>query len=80
MISEPTIDDIRDQLSDAHQRIFDLQRALSDAQDNAEEYHEILHDLVQDECEMRAIGGGPGWKERHEKTWARAFELFEGGD
>ena len=53
-------------------------RAILDAVDDLEDRTDILHDLVTDECERRAIGGGPNWRERHEKTWARAMELFEG--
>lgn len=54
----------------------DLREVLGGVEER-DEYREIIHDLVTDESERRAIGGGPGWKERHEKTWARAMELFE---
>ncbi len=40
-----------------------------------EELREVLHDLCMDHSERVAIGGGPGWRERHAKTWARAYEL-----
>lgn len=65
-------------VSRANAQVFaaDVRTVLA-AIDDAEAEREILHDLVMDESERRAIGGGPNWRERHEKTWARAMELFE---
>lgn len=40
-------------------------------------FKEALHDLVQLRSEEWAIGGGPGFKERLEKAWRAAEELFE---
>ena len=45
--------------------------------ERCEEAYEILHDLVDMQCEKWAIGGGPNWKEREEAIWRRAKELFE---
>lgn len=45
--------------------------------DEREEYREILHDLVMIDSEERAIGGGPGFRARRDKAWARASEPFE---
>lgn len=62
----------------ALQDLFDADlRILLDVFEDWETEHEILSDLVTDESERRAIGGGPNWQERHAKTWARAMELFE---
>ena len=35
----------------------------------------VLRDLLRDESERRAIGGGPDWKARHAKSWEAAFGL-----
>ena len=47
-------------------------------EDRAWEYECTLKDLVDLHSEEWAMtGGGPGVKERWEKAWARANELFE---
>lgn len=51
--------------------------ALEELWADAEEFKERLHDLVMIEAEQDAIGGGPGFKERKEKAWRLARELFE---
>lgn len=48
--------------------------AAEEARDDLEER---LRDLVMVDSEEWAIGGGPGFKERKEKAWARAREPFE---
>lgn len=63
-----TIDDLRSERDS-------LKRQLADALDQLTEHAEALHDLCMDQCEREAIGGGPNWRERHAKTWARAFEV-----
>lgn len=47
-----------------------------DAEADRDELLEILHDLVMLDDEARAIGGGPGFKERSAKAWERARERF----
>lgn len=42
-----------------------------------EDLTEILRDLVMLDAEEWATGGGPGFKDRREKAWARARERFE---
>ena len=37
----------------------------------------ILRDLLDCRSEQRAIGGGPGWKERDAKAWMAAEEFFQ---
>lgn len=44
---------------------------------DAQPYKDALHDLVMCRSEQRAIGGGPGWKDRDTKAWRAAEELFE---
>lgn len=51
--------------------------ALEELFGDMEDFKEILHDLVMIDCEEAAIGGGPGFKERKEKAWNRAHEVFQ---
>lgn len=51
--------------------------ALQDLEDDRDDYRERLRDLVMIDAEEWAIGGGPGFKDRHAKAWARAREIFE---
>lgn len=44
--------------------------------ERAEEFEEVLSDLVALRLEHWALnGGGPGWKDREKKAWDRAEEL-----
>lgn len=45
--------------------------------DDKQASHDALHDLVMLRAEEFAIGGGPGFKERQEKAWRAAEEIFE---
>lgn len=51
--------------------------ALEELWGDMDDYRERLHDLVSIDSEEWAIGGGPGFKERKAKAWARAREPFE---
>lgn len=59
---------------DYHRRAVD---ALEAPFNLADDYRERLHDLVMIDAEEWAIGGGPGFRERKEKAWSRAREMFE---
>lgn len=50
-------------------------RNLDALQDAYTEVYDMLSDLVMDYDEREAIGGGPGWRERHTANWRRAQEL-----
>lgn len=47
------------------------------SQDDHQWSHDVLHDLVMLRAEEWALGGGPGIKERWEKAWRAADEIFE---
>lgn len=48
------------------------------SQDDHQWSHDVLHDLVMLRAEEWALsGGGPGIKERWEKAWRAAEEVFE---
>lgn len=64
-------------LGDAVRAFCDDLLTVMGAVDDAEDYRERLHDLVQIDGEERAIGGGPGFKDRRDKAWDRARERFE---
>lgn len=51
--------------------------AREEAEGEIEDLTEILRDLVMIDGEEAAIGGGPGFKDRKAKAWARARERFE---
>jgi hypothetical protein len=42
----------------------------------ADEFRDLLHDLVMLDGEESAIGGGPGFKDRKAKAWAAARDKF----
>lgn len=71
-------DELRDQLSDAHQRIFALEKERDDASDKAWEMEYLLKDILDIESELECIGGGPNWKQRRAKAYAAAWEKFSG--
>jgi hypothetical protein len=54
-----------------------LKGERDEALGDRDEYRDLLHDLVMLDAEAWAIGGGPGFKERHDKAWGRARERFE---
>lgn len=58
-------------------RIIGLVDECEGLRDEVEELAEMLRDLVMLDAEANAIrGGGPGWRERHDKAMARAAERF----
>ena len=75
--AEPSDDDLRDQLSDANQRLFERTRLMDAMQDERDEYRDLLKDILDCEAEERAIGGAPGYGERHARAYAAAWEKFE---
>lgn len=46
-------------------------------EEDRDELREMLDDLWFCHSEQKAIGGGPGWKEREAKAWARVAAYFE---
>ena len=74
---EREINELRDQLSDAHQTLFERARLMDDMQDDRDEYRDLLKDILDCEAEFDAIGGGPSFKERRAKAYAAAWERFE---
>lgn len=59
-----------------HRIIFQLRAELDCAQDEADEFRQLLKDVLDIEAELDAIGGGPHWKRRREEIYARAWEPF----
>lgn len=55
----------------------DYMERLSDVIDQRDELKEILKDLCDLDAEYQAVGGGPGYKQRSEKAWQRAHEVFQ---
>ena len=58
-------------------RVRELLERVDTLTDDRDEFRDLLRDLVMLESEESAIGGGPGFKERHAKAWAAAREKFE---
>ena len=76
--AEPIVNDLHDQLSDVRQALFERTRLMDAMQDERDEYRDLLKDILDCEAEERAIGGGPGWRERREKAFAAGWERFSG--
>lgn len=71
-----SVDAMCDVIDKGIARIAEQDQRIEELTARAEELDEILGDLLRDHSEREAIGGGPGWRERHAKTWARAWEVY----
>lgn len=67
-----------DKINDLRQERDSARQEASDWKDRSWELECALRDLLRDESERRAIGGGPDWKTRHAASWTAAFDIFDG--